>query len=487
VHRLTLRIRLLAVSVLFSVLTLGGILLLTYTIVYDGMTRVAESGFRQVTHSLSGTVELQLRLFAEETSGLDPQDGAHVELASYLERARIGDALPEVRIALYDQNLDLVWENLETRIEGLQQSRASAATGSSIDFITIAEEAPLRGLLSQAILPVYVAHVPIEMPDGSQGILDIVSYSTREEQVIDAIRPPMSVLALVSIITMILIMQYSMAWVLRLVKNLRLAADAIDTGRLDVRLPEGGDHEVAALARSLNSLIDRLQRKAEAQSRFIADASHELATPVAGIRGYTNILREWGHSDPEVQAEAIAAIDRESGRMARLSKDLLALVRDERTLHLSNVRFDLNARCREILAAAATRYMSKGLEFVGPDEGRLMMVGDPDRIEDAISILLDNAGKYTQVGSVSVQTRYKRGTVVVEVADTGIGISEEDIPSIFERFYRTDISRSQGSGGFGLGLPIAKTIIDGVGGTIEVKSTLGKGSVFTLRLPRGRV
>ncbi|MCL4555129.1 MAG: HAMP domain-containing histidine kinase [Actinobacteria bacterium] len=486
-HRFTLRVRLLAVSVLFSLLTLGGILLLTYTIVYDGMTRVAETGFQQMAHGLTGTVELHLRLFAEEAAELDPSAASHAELALYLERVRIGEAVPEVRVALYDQNLDLVWENTATEVEGLEQSRAPAMRGSSIEFLTLTEEAPLRGLLTQAILPVYVAHVPIEMPDGSRGVLDIVSYSTREEQIIDAIRPPMSVLALVSIITMILIMQYSMAWVLRLVKNLRIAADAIDTGKLDVRLPEEGDHEITALARSLNSLLDRLQRKSEAQSRFIADASHELATPVAGIRGYTSILREWGHSDPDVQAEAIAAIDRESGRMARLSKDLLALVRDERTLRISNVRFDLNARCREILAAAATRYMSKGLEFVGPDEGRLMMVGDPDRIEDAISILLDNAAKYTQKGTVSLQTRCKRGAIVIEVSDTGIGISEEDIPSIFERFYRTDISRSQGSGGFGLGLPIAKTIIDGLGGTIEVKSTLGVGSVFILRLPRGRV
>ncbi|MDZ4063064.1 MAG: HAMP domain-containing sensor histidine kinase, partial [Coriobacteriia bacterium] len=274
----------------------------------------------------------------------------------------------------------------------------------------------------------------------------------------------------------------------RLVDNLRRAADAIDAGNLDLRLPDQGEHEIGDLARSINGLIERLRLRAEAQTRFVADASHELATPVAGIRGYTNILRAWGGEDPEVREEAISAIDRESRRMARLCSDLLALVRSDRAMQFKNVRFDVSSRCRQVLAAAATRYIDKGLEFVGPDEGQLMMVGDPDRVEDVVSILVDNAAKYTSPGgSVTVSVRRRREVVLIEVSDTGIGIPERDIPNIFDRFYRSDASRSKETGGFGLGLPIAKSIVDAIDGTIEVKSAGGVGSTFTVRLPRGRL
>ena len=290
----------------------------------------------------------------------------------------------------------------------------------------------------------------------------------------------MATLAASAIFIMVIMMQTSMGWVLKLVDDLRQAADAIDAGQLDVELPVQGEHEIGALAKSINSLIGRLRRRSEAQTRFIADASHELATPVAGIRGYANILRAWGKEDPEVRDEAINAIDRESRRMARLAGDLLSLVRNERTPEYRSIRFDINARCREILAGAATRYMEKGLEYEGPEEGQLMLIGDPDRLEDAISILVDNACKYTPAGG-------RVDSIIIEVSDSGMGIPARDLPNIFERFYRSDTSRSKATGGFGLGLSIAKSIIDAAGGEVEVASTEGMGTTFTLKLPRGRI
>jgi len=305
--------------------------------------------------------------------------------------------------------------------------------------------------------------------------------------VINGVRPSMLGLLVMSMFLMIVMMQSSMAWVLGLVDDLRRGADAIDAGRLHERLPVKGDDEIAALAQSVNGLIERLERRADAQSRFVADASHELATPVAGIRGYTSILRAWGADDPRVRDEAIDAIDRESRRMARLTGDLLNLLHADQGLVLKTERFDLNAMARQQLALSASRWLDKDIEYVGPDEAPLAMTGDPDRVEDVLSILLDNASKYTPVhGTISVTTHRRRDTVTFDVADTGQGIPEGDLAHVFDRFYRSEVSRAAGEGGFGLGLAIAKSIVASMGGEVSVASVVGHGTTFSVMLPRGR-
>jgi signal transduction histidine kinase len=297
----------------------------------------------------------------------------------------------------------------------------------------------------------------------------------------------MLAVAVLAMLAAIVIANLATGWVLSLLASIRRTADSIDEGQLDVHLPESGQNEVAELARSLNRLIDNLRHRNDAQTRFIADASHELATPVAGIRGYVNILRAWGAEDPGLREEAVNAIDRESRRMARLCSDLLSVIRSEEIVEYRQVRYDINAVVREVLANAATRYMDKHLEYTGPDEGPLWLSGDPDRIEEALGILVDNACKYTPSGGhVSVTTRRHRDRVIVDVADTGVGIPADDLPNVFERFYRSDLSRSKETGGFGLGLAIAKHIVDASGGDITVESTVGRGTRFRVTLPRQR-
>jgi signal transduction histidine kinase len=221
----------------------------------------------------------------------------------------------------------------------------------------------------------------------------------------------------------------------------------------------------------------------------VADASHELATPVAGIRGYTSILRAWGAEDPKVRDEAVDAIDRESRRMARLTGDLLNLLHADQGLVLKTEKFDINVLVRDRLAATASRWIEKDLDFVGPeDEEPLIMNGDPDRFEDVVSILLDNAAKYTPTGGkIVASTRRRRDMVELELSDTGQGIPPGDLPRIFDRFFRSEASRAAGEGGFGLGLAICKSIVDSMGGTIDVTSETGQGTTFVVRVPRGRV
>ncbi len=494
---LSIRARVLYLAIVFAVLLVGSVTLATYFFVADGMARSAQSTTWRLTQVASNavakaTTNAKIQAASEGLVGADREKEAQRLLLRAVPDLFAVGGVEEGAFAFYIQESGasepyLVWFSDEHAVVDDDANRAKA-----IDTRQSVQSGPggrdlLTGMFGRANLGLYVVHVPMDLPDRTTGVVDVVYMPSREEGILDSARRPMFIVGLFALLIAILMMQIILGWVLSLVENVRTAAESIDAGQLDVHLPEEGEHEIADLAHSLNGLIDRLRRRAEAQTRFVADASHELATPVAGIRGYVNILRDWGAEDPAMREEAVAAIDRESRRMARLCSDLLSMIRSEEILDFRIVRYDINAATREVLASAATRYIDKRLEFVGPDEGPLWLYGDQDRIEEALGILVDNACKYTpEAGRVQVTTRRHRDRVVVEVTDTGIGIPEADLPSIFERFYRSDASRSKETGGFGLGLPIAKHIIDTSGGMIWVRSKVGSGTTFTISLARSR-
>jgi two-component system, OmpR family, sensor histidine kinase ArlS len=493
--RSSLRFWLLIVSVLFAVAVVGGISITTYVIVSDGMQGVAQDTTRRIAAS-AGTVlndAANEALVSAGDQGFVGEQRAQfavqmlrTKLPSLLNRPGLGEA----EYALYDSVDNEVWSSSPSAVWVFQdEARREVIASGQLGVSTGRVGSMANGLLRKAQLTVRVLHVPIKMPDGTTAVLDVTYRPTNEERVIDAVRAPMTALAFSAILIMVLLMQTSMAWVLNLVANLRRAADSIEAGQLDARLPENGSNEISSLAQSINRLIERLQRRSKAQARFVADASHELATPVAGIRGYTSILRAWGAEDPKVRDEAVDAIDRESRRMARLTGDLLNLLHADQGLVLKTDKFDVNVLVRDRLAATASRWIDKDMDFVGPeDDEPLIMTGDPDRFEDVVSILLDNAAKYTPAGGkIVASTRRRRDMIELELADTGQGIPEADLPRIFDRFFRSEASRAAGEGGFGLGLAICKSIVDSMGGTIDVSSEAGQGTTFLVRVPRGRV
>lgn len=492
--RSSLRATLLLVSILFAMLVVGGIALTTYVIVSDGMQVVAVDSSRRLAATADAALldlmdEVQREIASQGLTGESADKAALDLMISKLPEAMSRPGMSEAEYALYDGNLKLLWASATPVTTAEQNAGRRTALTSGMPSRSIGEKGDmLSGLLVNARLGMTIIHTPVTLPGGKHGILDITHRPSSEERVIDAIRKPMAVLAVTAMLIMVLLMQTSMVWVLGLVDNLRKAADSIDAGRLDERLPVTGNSEIADLARSLNHLIERLQRRSEAQARFVADASHELATPVAGIRGYTSILRAWGADDEKVRTEAVDAIDRESRRMARLTGDLLNLLHADQGLVLRAEKFDLNPLVRERIATTASRWIDRDIDFEGPEEDSLLMVGDADRVEDIIAILLDNAAKYTPPrGTVSVTTRRKRDNVLIEVRDTGQGIPAEDLPRIFDRFFRSDASRAAGEGGFGLGLAILRGIVESMGGDIHVSSAVGEGTTFAVRLPKGRL
>lgn len=250
--------------------------------------------------------------------------------------------------------------------------------------------------------------------------------------------------------------------------------------RLDVR---GSKDELKDLAKTFNDMLDRLQKSYENQNQFVSDASHELRTPIAVIQGYANMLDRWGKEDKVVLEEAIAAIKSESENMKDLVEKLLFLARsDKNTQKVEMSNFHINELINEVLRE--TKLIDSKHEISNHYNDSALITGDRKLLKEALRIFVDNSIKYTpDNGLIGINSYTNNKNVIMEIEDSGIGISKEDLPHIFDRFYRADKSRTKETGGTGLGLSIAKWIILKHKGTIEVQSKLNSGTKIKILLP----
>jgi signal transduction histidine kinase len=248
---------------------------------------------------------------------------------------------------------------------------------------------------------------------------------------------------------------------------------------LSRRIPYNGPpDEIGQLTKTFNETLERLERLFKSQRRFVADVSHEMRTPLTTIQGNIDLMRRFGYDE-----EAMDAIEGEARRMSRLVGDLLLLAKaDSAQLSLEKTRVDLDTLVLEIYNQA--HVLSNGVEVRLGSIDQVQVMGDSDRLKQLLLNLVSNGLKYTPAGgSVTIGLARDEQWAYVSVSDTGMGIPEEDLPHIFDRFYRVDKARSRAMGGTGLGLSIAKWIAEAHGGRIAVRSTVGAGSTFTVSLP----
>jgi signal transduction histidine kinase len=262
--------------------------------------------------------------------------------------------------------------------------------------------------------------------------------------------------------------------------------------RLDV--PDTGD-ELSLLASTFNTMLSRIEDSFNAQRRFVADASHELRTPLTAIRGNVDVLLRQARSDRpvsnEMLTEALTDVHHESGRMARLIADLLTLARSDARSLSESVQHQVVSL--EVLAAEAYRTLeplANGRFLVFRAETPVAISGDGDRLVQVMIILGENAIRHTpEGGTITIAVDQVPATdddpacARVTVSDTGEGIARENLPHLFDRFYRVEGSRDRGNGGTGLGLSIALGIVRNHHGWIDVETAPGQGSSFTVYLP----
>lgn len=273
----------------------------------------------------------------------------------------------------------------------------------------------------------------------------------------------------------------------KLTSNLLVMKEATSKmalGKYKQKIPIDGDDEIAQLGYSIKELGEQLQYFEESRNDFLAAVAHELRTPLTYIKGYSDVLNQGMIENPEEQAKYLTIINKEAQRLAGLVNDLFEMSKLQAGgFELEKVEANINEMIERTAFSLKPAAESKGLRLeLALDAALPPAEIDVQRMEQVFYNLIENGIKYTHDGSLSIRSFSKDKFVVVEISDTGEGIPYEDLPRVFERFYRVDRSRTRKTGGTGLGLYVVKQIVEAHDGTIRVQSTLNQGTIFTIYL-----
>ncbi|MBF6611690.1 MAG: HAMP domain-containing histidine kinase [Chloroflexi bacterium] len=368
---------------------------------------------------------------------------------------------------------------------------ARVASGSSAQWVV---SAPGGGRDLVVLTPVKIAATPGSAE--SRLLVEQVASLEAADAVLNQLRLYLALGILIGVLVGVIAGLALTRVVLKPLERISRTAEAISGGDLDrrLRLPPGRN-EVARLGHAFDSMVERLASTLEAQRRFVADASHELRTPLTSLDGLSEMLLMGAdRGDSKIVQRSVRSMHSELSRLGRLVADLLTLSRLDSTA--PTMVFQLLRPCG--LLTGAVEQMTPVAEARGvhlamqcdPVAQMALLRADPDRLKQVLLNLLDNALRYTPAGGkvcVKVTADSAQRRLQITVQDTGQGVLEQDLPHVFDRFFRGDPSRARATGNTGLGLSIARAIVLAHGGVISVESPPGRGACFTISLPLAKV
>jgi len=328
---------------------------------------------------------------------------------------------------------------------------------------------PISSLLTREIVGVLMAATPLAIADNVQYNLTLVL-----------------VIGSVVLLCFAAVGSYLLTGrTLRAVEKVTQKAHQIEISQdLSQRIRDpGSDDEVGHLVRTFNQMLSRIESTFDSQRRFVADSSHELRTPLTVIRSNLHLLSR--ESNPSERAVLISVTEGEVSRLNRMVNDLLYIAQMQAGHDIKPVLrpVELDSLLLEVFARSRSLAVPKNQKVTLLHEDVATTVGDRDQLQHLLLNLVDNAIKYTpEGGAIGLGLWVEGGTARVEVTDTGPGIPQEELPHIFDRFFRTQSARDTVRSGSGLGLSIVKTIAEAHGGRIEVVSRVGEGTTFRLHL-----
>lgn len=331
-----------------------------------------------------------------------------------------------------------------------------------------------------------VKTIPVNKFVFSRGYLQVVRDITFEKNFLDFLIIVLTIAAGIGALISVFLGYFTTKRMLSPINKVTETAREISSSDLGRRLEVSGpDDELKKLALTFNSMLDRLEKSFKRQKQFVSDASHELRTPISVIKGYVDLLDRWGKEKEDVRDEAIDAIKKETENMKQLMENLLLLARGaDSELKKEEKLFNFNNLIKEIIKEFKLMESDVNLKF--EEQAEIKFYGDQNLFKQLFRIFLDNAVKFTpEKGQIRIKLdKMDNQKFYFSIADDGPGISEEDLPFIFDRFYQADKSRTRkNKKGSGLGLAIAQQIIESYEGEINIESEVSAGTKFIIVLP----
>ncbi len=328
------------------------------------------------------------------------------------------------------------------------------------------------------------AAVPVVYRNATIGGVYIYDYDSEQGDFIVALQQNLFRISLVMLgITTVLSALFS-GTLTRRISRLTSGIGRLSEGSYSTRVKVSGKDELATLAKAFNTMTQRLEATDEVRRRFVSDAAHELKTPLASIKLLTDSIVQSEDMDEATMREFVMDIGSEADRLTRITEKLLALTRMDYSGQGERTWVDLNQVVSSALHMLRPLAERQSISiYLEPEEGCILR-SSADELHQVVFNLVENAIKYNRPGGdIRVATRREENRVLLSVEDTGIGIPEEDLPRIFDRFYRVDKARSREAGGAGLGLSIVRDTVVSNGGSIRAERRAEGGTVFTVLLP----
>ncbi|MCG3419731.1 sensor histidine kinase [Oceanobacillus jordanicus] len=327
---------------------------------------------------------------------------------------------------------------------------------------------------------------PITINEEHQGHVFMFADTNNIKRIVDHLSDQFVFIGFVTIILTIITVFILSRLITKPLVKMKKATEQLSKGRHKVELHTDRRDELGELAASITKLSDDLERLKKERNEFLASISHELRTPLTYLKGYADIISRGGISNNE-RNDYIEIIREETEQLAVLIKNLFDLAKmDQNKFTINKEDVVFGKLIRTITERIRPVFEEKNITFSVRCPSHIIAYVDPERIQQVLLNILDNAKKHTSRGKqISLEVSQNKHEIITIISDVGEGIPEEDLPYIFERLYRVEKSRSRLSGGTGLGLTIAKEIVEFHGGTIEVRSKLGEGTSFIIKLLRG--
>lgn len=326
---------------------------------------------------------------------------------------------------------------------------------------------------------------------GSDEILIVGLQTKTSDELLSRTANVMAITSVAVLVGVALLSLRSIRRALRPLEAIVTTAGAIGAGDLTRRVDDLSPRtEVGRLGGALNAMLGQIETAFRARQgsedrlrRFVADASHELRTPIATIRGYAELFRRGASARPDDLADAMRRIESEAARMGGLVDELLLLARLDQGRPLEREPVELTALVADAVADARAVEPSRPLRL--DHDGEVVILGDAARLRQVLDNLMSNVGRHTPAGAAAaVRIRTEGDDAVVEVTDSGTGLTAEHRDRVFERFFRIDDSRQRRASGSGLGLSIVAAVVEAHGGTVAAHPAAGGGTTFRIRLPQ---